>query len=231
MMRARTTCLAILGLTGLAASCSSVSGEPARDFELYFEDSELDALRFEEEDNLLPDFDARIERERVGARFAWGSRSVRGFFQVFGEEWQSNSAEPIDLFGLGGGAMGTPVLTDLGKDVDLILPWRGDISGAAGSDSVGPIDRALVYLELHLDIGIGIDWKGLRPSVGIALSSIGGTLAHEAVGSDLTYTMAGANAGGFLDVQYKHADFPLYGHLRLQGGDYESAILGVGARF
>jgi len=49
--------------------------------------------------------------------------------------------------------------------------------------------------------------------------------------ADLKYTAAGSNFGFFLDLFYKNADFPLYGHLRFMGGDYEMTTIGIGAKF
>ncbi len=146
-MRITTTCLGFLVVSLLAAACSSVGpGEDGKDFELFFEDGELDSVTFEEEDNLVAEEDVKLERERVGIRFAWGGETSRGTFQIFGEDWKAGSAKSLTLFGLGGGIKGTPVLSKLSGDVDLILPYRGDISLAGGTDSVGTTDRTAAYL-------------------------------------------------------------------------------------
>lgn len=163
-MRATTTRLGFLVVLLLAAACSAVGpGEDGKDFELFLEDGELDSITFEEEDNLVADEDVKLERERVGIRFAWGGEKSRGTLQLFGEDWKAGSAKSLTLFGLGGGIKGTPVISELSRDVDLILPYRADVSLAGGTDSVGTTDRTAAYLELHGDVESGSTGRDSAP--------------------------------------------------------------------
>lgn len=239
-MRTRTSCFGILVVSLLAAACSSVKpGEAGTDIELYYEDQELDKITYENDGSTIPqpEADVKVQRERIGARFAFGGETTRGFFQVFTEDWQAGSSEGLTTYGLGGGMKGTPVIAELSPDVDLILPYRGDLSLAAGADDVNSggttYDRALVYIDLHLEAGIGIDWMGFRPSLGLAMSSLGGAFVQEPTNTsdEFKYTLAGTNFGYFLDLFYKYADFPMYGHLRFQGGDYQMTTFGIGVKF
>ena len=234
-MNKGTLCAGFLVGSFLATACSTPGpDEAARDFELYYEDGELDTVELEEQDPISPPgmkMDVKVERERVGARFAFGGESARGFFQIFGEDIKAGSSQALTAYGLGGGVKGAPVVTELGQDAALIIPYRGDISLAYGSDSIGITDRALAYAEFHADVGLGLDWLGLRPSVGVALSTLGGAYVADAAGLEDKFTMVGTNVGFFVDLLYKHADFPLYGHVRVQGGDYAMTTFGIGAKF
>ena len=227
-----TLCLGFLAGSLLAAACSAPGpGEFGNDIEVSYEDSELDKVTFEEDDPPGSSDYVKVERKRTGARFAFGGESARGFFQIFGEEWKAGSARGLDVFGAGGGVMGAPVVSEVNQDLVLIIPYRADISLAFGSDSVGPVDRALGYAEFHGDVGFGLDWLGLRPSIGLAISSLGGAYVLDPGGGDQDYTLSGFNAGFFLDILYKHPDFPLYGHLRFLTGDYSGTVIGIGGKF
>lgn len=234
-MNKGTLCAGFLVGSLLAAACSTPGpGEPSRDFELYFEDGELDTIEFEEQDPITPPgdkVDAKVERERVGARFAFGGESARGYFQLFGEDFKAGDAKSLTAYGLGGGVKGAPVASELGQDLDLIIPYRADLSAAYGQDTVAATDRGLAYLEFQAEVGIGVDWVGLRPSVGVVLSALGGAFVADASGVEDKYTMAGTNLGYFFDLIYKHADFPLYPHVRFQGGDYAATTFGIGGKF
>ena len=69
------------------------------------------------------------------------------------------------------------------------------------------------------------------PSIGLAISSLGGAYVEDYLIGDQDYTLGGFNAGYFLDLLYKNVDFPLYAHLRFQGGDYAVTTIGIGGKF
>jgi len=217
----------------LVSGCaSSGHGNKARDFELYLEDGELDSVEFDP-DASGPTVDSQIERERTGARFAFGGEQARGFFQVFAEEWSGKgSSLDLDGFGLGGGVKGAPSVGDAGPDVKLLIPFRADLSFAYGVEETTTADYTLAYVELHADVGFGVEWMGIRPSAGVALSSLSGAYRVDPVGgSDSDYDVAGSNIGFFFDIRYKHEEFPVYGHFRALSGDYDVVTLGIGVNF
>lgn len=235
-------------LTGalLAAGCSAPGvGEAGRDFELYYEDEELDAIEWERDNpdpgDTAEKFDLKIDRERVGARFAFGGETTRGFFQVFTEEFQGTSeatgdtTDKIDLYGAGGGIKGAPIVGQASSDIALMIPFRADLSFALGEESYAEDDVSVGYVELHGDVGFGAEWMGLRPSAGVAFSSIVGAASFEdnspSPDPDEDYTLTGTNAGFFLDLLYKNEEFPIYGHIRALFGDYEGMTFGIGVKF
>jgi len=230
-------------LTGvfLAAGCSAPGvGEAGRDFELYYEDEELDTIEWERDDAGSTS-DLSIDRERIGARFAFGGETTRGFFQVFTEEWQAtdqsdgSTGDKIDLYGAGGGIKGAPIVGQASSDIALMIPFRADLSFAYGDESYADEDFMIGYIELHGDVGFGAEWMGLRPSAGVAFSSIVGAATYEdtgpSPGPDEDYTLTGTNAGFFLDLLYKNEEFPLYGHIRALFGNYEGMTFGIGVKF
>ncbi len=228
-MRTWTLCLGLLFASPLTSAYAGPSDRHfSRDFEIFAEDGELGAIEFD--NGSTPLFDRLIERKRTGARFAWGSETSRGFFHVFGERMDFTSTMQADLIGIGGGVMGSPVLgTASDAGIDFILPWRADVSLVGGEVETGPGAGDVVYGEVHGDIGFGIDWQGLRPSVGLGLSSLSGAVLYDSATID--DDLSGFNAGVFFDVRYKHPEFPMYAHLRVQSGDYEVTTFGIGAKF
>jgi len=232
-MRRNTLWLGLLAGSVLIAGCSSSGGgRAARDFEVYSEDGELDPVEYEP-DSSGPTFDRQVERERLGARFAFGGEPARGFFQVFTEEWKiKNSTLALDGFGVGGGVKGAPTVGDADAEVKMLIPYRADLSLVYGEEDTATADYALGYVELHADVGFGVEWKGIRPSVGLALSSLAGvyTVSPDS-GVDTDDTLTGSNTGIFFDILYKHEDYPVYGHLRALSGDYDVVTLGIGFKF
>jgi hypothetical protein len=238
-MRTNGICIGVLAGTFLITGCSTPGpGEDAREFELFIQDGSLDSLEFEPEIGSNKQ-DYQIDRERVGARFAFGGESTRGFFQVFSEEFSilpnegGGSENPeLDGFGAGGGVKGTPVVSEITPDIDLIIPYRADLSLVFAEGDIGTTDQAMVYADLHLDAGVGVNWRGLRPSLGLALSSVSGVYNEEySGGTDQDWDLSGTNVGFYVEAAYKHEDFPIYGRIRALMGDYEMTTFGIGFSF
>ncbi|MFT7486125.1 MAG: hypothetical protein ACI9F9_001978 [Candidatus Paceibacteria bacterium] len=230
MRVARMETIAVVCLA-LASGCASPGkDDKARDFEVFMEDGSLEEVELS--DDALPTLTRAFDRERIGARFAWGSEVSRGYFHVFSEDWLNppNSKVMYEVNGVGGGAMGAPVVGGSDGEVQFIIPWRADLSIAVGSSTSNVADADLVFAELHGDVGFGLDWKGLRPSAGLALSSISGVIVLDNDAFD-DVGIEGLNSGVFFDLKYKHPEYAAYAHLRVLSGDYDSTVLGVGFKF
>ncbi|MEN8149113.1 MAG: hypothetical protein ABFS86_04775 [Planctomycetota bacterium] len=230
-MRRTKICLILSLLLATTAGCQTTGEDPyRRDFELYVEGQELENVNLDPD--IGGDIDVGADRDRLGARFAFGPDKVRGFFHVFKENWQYTDlpgglrGAEYDNWGIGGGLKGEPVVKTFENDLKMLVPYRGDISFVWGEHE-DDSEWEMRYVEIHLEAAFAIDWRGLRPAAGLAVSGIGGLL--EGYGTDTG--ISGGNAGLFLDLSYQHPEFPLYGHIRAMGGDYRMLVIGFGAKF
>ena len=130
--------------------------------------------------------------------------------------------------------MGVPRLNDPNARIGLILPFRADLSLGlsdnilSSDDDLDPLQEQLLYGEAHLELGIGADFYGLRPSAGLALNSLyadADTLGEDGV------AITAVNVGGYLGLRYKHEAFPIYASIRTFFGDLGGTEFVVGAEF
>ena len=238
---------ALLSLTLCVSCLSATEDDVDRDFEFFVEDGALEEVDFVEkldfdEDGLSGEVTVTrpIDRERSGARFAWGGEVSRGYVHVIREELtyfeeqgflEQGVLRKFEMWGVGGGAMGSPTVGDTNGDVVFMVPWRIDGTLYAGN---GILLDALAYIELHADVGFGFQWKSLRPSVGIAFSSAVGAASTDVFfGEDeKDENLEAENLGVFFDVKFIPEGYkPVYGHLRAITGDYDLTTFGVGLRF
>ena len=216
----------------LTASCNAVGTllpqdgrrQPKFDFDVTLVDEELDEVEF---DDGVTSVDVPVERERVQARFAFGG-TTRGLFQVFAEEFQFGPVS-IDAVGLGGGVKAAPRLNEEESAVGLLLPWGASLSIVVGEED-DPVldDPLLVYAELLVDVGLAGEWQGLRAGGGVQLSSLAGAIDSTTLGDP---DLSGVNLGPYVEVLYKHPDFPLYGRFRSVFGDLDRQEFSVGVQF
>jgi len=223
-----------LALTG-AASAQETTRRPARfDVSWFAGRYDLDKIEFDHNGN-LGSGDAEVERRRVGFRAAFGPERLRGFFQLFVEELDGEGFgnQSYDAFGFGGGVRGAQRLNRKDAEVALLIPFQADVSLVIGNDDPSGVDETLVYSELQSFVGFGIDWRGLRPVVGIQGSLLAGIDALDidldGDGDDDEFDLTAANAGAFFEIGYKHPKFPLYGRFHAGGGDFQAAEFVIGA--
>ena len=197
---------------------------------IFVEDIELGETEFENDDPLAPPtFDRRdIERERLGFRASFGGSHARGYVQLFREEVSYPGTE-IDLIGIGGGVTGAPAVHRFQEDIRLIIPYRAGVNVALGEYETGVIEDDLGYLEFEGEFGVGCYVHGLQPSAGIYLTSLAGIASEPTFTDDTTFS--GTNAGGYLQLLYQADHFPIYGSVRVMGGDVEGAVLAFGGTF
>lgn len=201
--------------------------------EVFVQDVELGELD-REPDNAPNTTLKDVGRERAGFRAAFGKPAVRGYFQLFGEEWDNgfSSTNEFEMFGIGGGVLGEPAVAELSQDdVRLVIPYRAGFNVAWGDDDSGVVDEETVYVEFEGEVGFGAYLWGLRPMVGVYASNLAGYTDIETPGNDFGVDYDGINVGGFAELRYRHDDFPLFAAARVQGGDVEGFVLSFGASF
>lgn len=202
--------------------------------EFFAQDIELGEVTFDP-DNVPGEFDVKdIERKRRGFRGAFGKRSVRGYFNIFGEEWDRGfqTATDFEMLGIGGGVLGEPSVSSHNNDnVRVVLPYRAGFNGVFGSEELGAVEEDTLYFEFEGEFGVGVDLWGARPMVGLYASSISGVVDTRDGVADPDSDYSGTNVGGFAELRYKHHSFPLFASIRAQGGDAEGVVFTFGGSF
>ncbi len=245
--------LAVLTVAGLSlASCTSVAASAARDdgygtrdyesrplslrpasFHIYAyaRGEELDELEFEEDNTDIVSKVRDVERDRAGIVFEFGGEAVRGFFQIFEEDFDAGGPE-FDGLGFGGGVAGAPTIRTYGIDQRMLLPYRAEfnfVSLDRDSPTVANQQDDLAIFDSIGEVGIAYDWRGLQPGVGITATAVGGIL--EAAGAANDSVLTGFNFGGYAGVKYKHPNFPMWVEARAIGGDVSGALFRLGVSF
>jgi len=198
--------------------------------EVFSQDIELGEIEYEPEgaaDFTLPD----VDRERAGLRAAFGSPNARGYVQFYGEEFGSGLNQFDDIWGIGGGVAGKPTVYEFGNQMRLNVPYRLGINLAGGEEDLGVVEQDFGYIEFEGEVGIGGYFHGVQPSIGVYVSSLAGRIEVEDHITNPETDFDGSNSGGFLQLEYKHDEFPLFGRIRAMGGDVEGVLVSFGASF
>ncbi|HEX5054687.1 MAG TPA: hypothetical protein VFZ65_23125 [Planctomycetota bacterium] len=201
--------------------------------QFFREDVEFDELDVEVDNS--PDVTIKdVDRDRFGFRAEFG-QSAGGFFQVFAEQMRAPALllEEFDNFGIGGGAVGAPVVADVGP-VDLIVPYRFEVDLAAGSETVSGFDEDLFYFEAMFELGFGARAFGAQMSTGVLVNSQAGWFDSDnpasVAGTDTT-RITGTNVGAFFELLYKADRVPLMARVRGVVGDISGLMFSFGFAF
>lgn len=218
------------------ASCASSPDEGSGfSFDLVYDSTTLKDVELDFVDSTLTDRDSDIDRQRIEARFEWGGPSFRGGFMLIGEalgdEMPLGANEEVDLYGLGGRLAGNPVLfgeRDSYSDVPIvILPYEVDAAITWGEDD-GAIDEAGTA-ELRASLGVGIEWYGFQPSVGVAASGIWGYI--DDLTGDANIDFVAFTPGLYGGARYAIPGTPVVLQGRAILGDLEGVEFGAGVLF
>jgi hypothetical protein len=208
------------------------AGKDARvSLEVFRQDIELGELEFDYDGPPASKADVKdIDRVRTGFRAAFGAPAARGYVQFFGEEFYDSPGD-FDHWGLGGGVAGFPSAHDFNDDIRLIIPYRAGFNVAWGEEDNGSIETTQAYVEFEGEVGVGGYFWGAMPSVGVYLTSLAGAGTIDNGVADSDYDFNGTNAGAYIQIAYKHDEFPMFASFRAMGGDVEGIVLSIGAAF
>ena len=176
-----------------------------------------------------------IERDRFGFRAEFGRQATAGFFQLFVEEMRAPALllEDFDNIGLGGGAVGAPVVGDAGR-VELLVPYRFEVDFVGGSESVGGFDQDLFYFEAVFELGFGARAFGAQASAGVVVDSLAGWFDSNnpaSLANGDNATIMGTNVGAYAELVYKHDQVPLMARVRGIAGDVSGVMFSFGFAF
>lgn len=219
----------------LLIGCSSCAGRQQKldhrgSVELYSSQGELASVRHTASTG--GSFDDRAVRNRTGLRFAFGHQQLQGFMTVFQEDWNYPGFSTYPMSGVEVGARGIQPVGDFDDTtITLVLPWGFSAGFAVGAGRDLGLIHDLLYRELHAEAGVGMQWKGLRASLGAAFSSIDGEGTYDLpIGGVSSLSLSAGNAGLFFDVRYSVPSFPVNLGLRAMAGDYSTVALGLSFR-
>jgi len=200
----------------------------------FHEEQELDELDVDF-DNTPDGTLLNTERDRTGVRATFGTNFIGGFVNVFKEEFRAPGLllTDFDTFGVGGGVVGAPQIGG-SERLKVVVPFRYEIALAAGIEEVSGFDLEWIYYQSSLEGGIGIQFAGLQPSVGVAANSVFGLFESDNPASPANVDPAmvdGLNFGGFAEVLYQPKNAPVVGRIRAMFGEVSGVLVSFGFRF
>jgi len=202
--------------------------------QLFREELEFDKLDIDFDN--APDADLTdAERDRIGFRGEFGTGAVGGFFQVFGEDFRAPTllGREFDLFGFGGGFVGTPEVGHAGR-VEFVVPVRLEFNIAGGSETVNGFDADFGYLESAFEVGFGARVFGVQASSGLIVDGIAAFYESDdptSLANDDPAVITGTNVGVYFEGLYKHDQVPLMARARVILGDVQGFLLTFGFAF
>lgn len=200
----------------------------------FHEEQELDELDVDFDN--VPDITLlHTERDRSGVRATFGTDFIGGYVHVFKEEFRAPGLllTDFDTFGLGGGVVGAPQIAG-SERFKVVVPIRYELGLAAGVEEVSGYDLEWIYYQSSLEGGIGLQFSGLQPSVGVVASSVVGLFESDNPASPAHLDAAivdGLNFGGFAELLYQPDNAPVFGRIRAMFGEVSGVQFSLGVRF
>ncbi len=118
--------------------------------------------------------------------------------------------------------------------MDFRMPFKFEANVSFGSENVGTSSQDFGYAEGIFEVGFGVGWLGLQPSVGVLVHSIAGISDTDQLSSAVLGNISeisGYNIGGYFEVLYTHPKVPLMVRARGIAGDIEGATITFGMAF
>ncbi len=166
-----------------------------------------------------------VSRLRRTLRGNFGAQELRGFVQVFSEDF----AGLFDNYGLGGGVTGSPVVHEVDENLSLTVPYRAGANLVVGENDA---DDFGAYLELEAEAAIATRFTGFQMSLGAYLTTFNGVIDNKDDNDgDDSDEFDATNAGLFMEVLFSGPALPVLGSIRILGGNTEGLLLSIGASF
>jgi hypothetical protein len=233
----------LLAATLLAclASCNAVQVNPQEGIELtpttprfslsaFHEDSQVDEVK------LTPPGQAEetrkdVDRRRTGVRAAYGIEYVEGYLEVFRMD---HLGDDVDFdTGVGLGVQAEINLHRFNNDTILFFPYRAGIVAAGGEDDFAGMKADFATIEFLSEVGIGVDYRGFRPSIGVMHKRLKGGIDFEGEpdDGDSLDAIDGKYLAGYLELAYRSPKGPFQVAVRGLSGDEEGLYASVGVGF
>ena len=167
-------------------------------------------------------------RVRTGVQVSYGHESLRGFVEVFHEDFLGSG----DGYGFTFGVKGQPRLHALDNGAMLILPYSAGGTLASGGDiEVEGSKGDLGYAEAALDAGIGIDYRGLQSSVGFSSKALVGYVDSDADPDSDNEDLDASFASGYVELAYRPSGTAFEARLRGLAGQEQGAYISLSYGF
>lgn len=223
------------------ASCNAIPAAPQDDPELsptaprwditaFHENSQVDEVTVEppgQPGETLKD----VDRRRTGLRASYGIEYVQGYVEVFAMDYLGDEVDFDGGFGLG--VQAEIDLHRFDNGASLFLPYRAGIAIAGGKDDFGGSEADFATFELASSLGLGVDYRGIRPSLGVMHKRLRGGIDFEGdpdTGGDLDAIDAETLAG-YLELAYHAPASPLQLAVRGLSGEEEGIYVSLGLGF
>jgi hypothetical protein len=211
---------ALLLLLGLG-SCVSAESDNGKDHrwgaEVFHRETEIDEVEINDVGFVQSDKED-VKRSRTGVRATFGYEYARAYVETFGEDFLADEY----AWGIGGGITGEPVLHRFNDELSLILSYRAGLAAVAADDAIFAGEEGdYTYTEVSLEAGIGLDYRGFRPSVGITTSRLEGHIDFDDEENDETddKDIEADFAAGYVELAYRPRKAPLQISVRGLAGE------------
>lgn len=203
---------------------------PRFHIEAFHENSQVDEV------TLQPPGEARetrkdVDRRRTGVRAAYGIEYIEGYLEVFALDYLGDDVD-FD----GGVGLGVQAEIDLHRfdnGATLFLPYQAGIAIAGGEDDFGGSKADFATFELSSSLGIGLDYRGFRPSMGVMHKRLRGGIdfAGEPDNGDDLDAIDGEFLAGYVELAYHAPTNPFQVAVRGLGGEEQGVYASIGLGF
>ena len=226
-LQTTTALFLLLGLGSCVSASAGGSTEPADgrraaddlrwNVEAFHRDTEIDEVEIN--DVGFAQYDAKdVSRRRTGGRVALGYEYAQVYVEVFGEDFLGDE----DAGGIGIGLTGEPVLYRFDDDLTLFLSYRAGFAAVSADDATFAGEEGdYLYTEASLEAGIGLDYHGFRPSVGVTSTRIQGHIDFDDEENDESddEDLEAEFAAGYVELAYHPRNTPFQIAIRGLAGD------------
>ena len=188
------------------------------------------------------------ELDQVKLRFRFGGDNAAFRLDLSVGTMKDELGGEFDLFELGFGATGAPSVAGpcfVEYDAGIAVAYgQGETPGLRGSDvapTVVDVDENVLYGTLSGRLGLGLDYLGIRPSVGVHGAAYLGRFQADdplvefrAGGTNLTLEREGFTAttlSFYAGIGFQKDGFPLTARVEALFGDLQGLVASVGVRF
>ncbi len=227
------------------ASCASAHLNPAERAELdpttprgevslFHESSKIDRLSINDP-GYLQETRLNVDRERTGVRFTYGVEYVQGYAELFSGELLGSSEE---YGGLAIGAMAEVTLHKFDNGASLFLPYKIGLNLGGGEGDFGSERIDFATLETVADLGIGVEFRGWRPSLGVTSRHLRGLLEFngekqpdEGYDENDFNDLEADTVAGYVELAYRAPVSPLQVSVRVLSGEETGLYFGTSFLF
>ncbi len=236
-MQLNHKCLSIVVLLTSLASCNAMHRSGAEreglaplkqrwSVSAFHENSEVDEIKINDPGDFT-ETRKDVDRKRTGVRGTYGIEYAEGYLEVFTSDNLGAGTDSGGGFGLG--VLAEIDLCELESGATVFFPYKVGVSFAGGEGTFGGEKADFGTVEVISELGIGLDYRGFRPSIGVTNKSMAGVMEFDVEDStadeDEIDDIDADYAAGYFELGYRSPSLPMQASVRVLGGD-ESGVYG-----